>query len=274
MNSTLARAETQTQKPLAAAGGSAHAQLAHLKAHLAFQAQTECNYAPIDWCTIITRRQSRDHITRALHSKINAKTPGFHGPGKLDTEDGQDALQNTARYVRSRVHHGGNGFNLIGWNLQFRMYRERSRRRGFSEQVFWEMVQDECNRPRIEPKERSFPQEIQYRLALRRHVAEIVRRQGASPRRHRQAFTLQMHHCPASRTLVPEHDADENHRCPNCTLKLYSLNLTEMAFDPGEEAPLLIAPGPWLYRAVQDPWRRAVQDPWHRTTDSQMLTAA
>ena len=95
--------------------------------------------------------------------------------------------------------HGGNGWNLIGWNLRFRMFRERSRRRGLAEEVFWEIMADEPNSPRLQPKEKSFPEHIQYRLALRRMVSELIRTQGANPRHHKDAVLLETHFCPPDR---------------------------------------------------------------------------
>ena len=62
-----------TEKPLALAGGTARGQLAHLRAHLKFQHQEEFKQARVDWCTTITREQSRRHIARAIHDKINFK---------------------------------------------------------------------------------------------------------------------------------------------------------------------------------------------------------
>ena len=234
--------------PLAAAGGDPAHQLKHLKAHLEFQNQDQYEEARIGWATIINRHQSREHITRHLHLKINSKIPGFHGPGKLDSEDGQRALETTARYVRDRMLHGGNGFHLIGWNIRYRMFRERSRRRGLSEEAFWEIVAEVANSPRLEPKEKSFPEHIQYRLALRQMVCELIRAQGANPRRHKNALLLETHLCPLTGTHLTRDDADEHGRCPHCTLRLDQFSLTARAFDPAPVAgdpPVLIAPGTW-----------------------------
>ena len=233
---------THQSRPLAAAGGDPAHQLKHLKAHLAFQTQDQCDLARIDWATNINRTQSREHITKHLHRKINSKLPSFHGPGKLDTEEGQRALQTTARYAAMRTFHGGNGFHLLGWNLRFRMFRERSLRRGISEYVFWELASEECNSPRIQPKEKSFPEHIQYRLALRRMVSDLIRAQGANPRHHKDAVLLETHLCPLAAAHLTRDQADERGRCPHCTLRLDQFSLTARAFDPGDP-PVLIAPG-------------------------------
>lgn len=230
--------------PPAAAGGDPSHQLMHLKAHLAFQKQEQYDLARIDWATTITRAQSREHITRHLHQKISAKVPGFHGPGKLDTEEGQEALRTTARHVAMHTYHGGTGFHLIGWRLRYRMYRERSRRRGLCEEAFWELVSGERNSPRLQPKEESFPEHIRYRLALRRMVSQLIRDQGANPRHHKQAIVLETHLCPLTGAHLTRDDADEEGRCPNCARRLDQFSLTPRAFDPGDP-PALIAPGPW-----------------------------
>lgn len=228
----------------AAAGGDHRAQLAHLKAHLAFQNQDKCQLARVDWCTTITRAQSRQHLTRELHRKINAKVPGFHGTGKLDSPEGQEALRTAARHVAMRNHHGGNGFFLIGWNLRHRMYRERSRRRGLPEYAFWEIMAEVRNSPRLRPKEDEFPEYIRYRHALRRRTAELTRAQGANPRHHRDAFILATHLCPLTGEHISAADADDDGHCPHCALRLDGFTLTERAFDPADP-PALIAPGTW-----------------------------
>lgn len=233
-----------TAAPLPAAGGDPSQQLKHLKAHLAFQRQDRYDEARIDWATVITRAQSRRHITQHLHRKINAKVPGFHGPGKLDTEEGQEALRNAARYVAMRTYHGGNGFHLLGWNLRYRMYRERSRRGRIREGTFWEIVSEERNSPRLQPKEKSFPEHIQYRLALRQLLCQLIKTQGANPRHHKRAVILETHLCPLTGTHLTKDDADEAERCPHCTLRLDQFSLTARAFNPGAP-PALIAPGTW-----------------------------
>ena len=154
-----------------------------------------------------------------------------------------------------RTLHGGNGWNLIGWNLRFRMFRERSRRRGLTEEAFWEIVADEPNSPRLHPKEKSFPEHIQYRLALRRMVSELIQAQGANPRHHKDAVLLETHLCRLTGTHLTRADADEHGRCPHCTLRLDQFSLTARAFDPGDP-PVPIAPGSWR----KQPHRQRAED--------------
>ena len=92
MNDAPTAVQTRTAPGmLASAGGDHRAQLLHLKAHLAFQAQTKCEEARINWSTV---------ITRALHEKINSKVPGFHAPGKVNTPEGQRKLESIVNHAR------------------------------------------------------------------------------------------------------------------------------------------------------------------------------
>lgn len=153
-----------------------------------------------------------------------------------------------------RNYHGGNGFHLIGWNLRHRMYRERSRRHGISEEAFWELASEERNSPRMRPKEQEFPEHIQYRLALRRRVCQLIRQQGANPRHHKEATLLETHLCPRSGQHITPEEADECGRCPECASRLDQFSLTARAFDPGCP-PALIGPGTWR----RQPGRRTHQ---------------
>ena len=242
--------------PFPAAAGEDHRiQLKHLKAHLAFQNQDQCNQARIDWATVINRHQSREHITHHLHRKINAKNPGFHAAGKLDTEDGQKALETTRRCVQERRYHGGNGFHLIGWNLRFRMFRERSRRRGICEQVFWEIVNDECNRPSLDTKERSFPEEIQYRHAVYRLTREHLRAQGANPKRHRDAVLIPAHICRGCKAIHTEAQVIEfeDLRCPTCRYSFMHQRPQDLAFTPEDPPVYITAETPPMNRREKAP---------------------
>ena len=261
----MATTEKRTNDVPAAAGGDHRTQLKHLKAHLAFQRQEKCEKAKIDWCTVITKSQSRDHITRHLHLKINRKVVGYHGPGKIDTDEGQEALRTTARHVAMRVHYGGNGFSLIGWNLGFRMYRERSLRRGIAEEAFWEITVGERNTPRLSHKEESFPPEIQYRHAMFRYARELVRKQGANPKRHRDAQAIRAFRCPRCRETTPRETvlAQESPECPGCEFSLRHQISVDMAFT-GSEPPVLIGPDTYPSEARDDGRGRNRQEPYRK----------
>lgn len=251
---------TRSTGMLAAAGGNPSTQLKLLKAHLEFQKQEHCNLAVVDWATTITRAQSRRHITAHLNRKINSKMPGFHTPGKLDTEEGQEALQTAARHVDMGLYYGGNGWHLLGWKIRYRMYRERSRRRSLSEESFWDILADVSHSPKLQPKEQSFPKHIQQRHSLRRAVSGLVRAQGANPRRHKNALLLQTHLCPMAGIHVTREDGDERGRCPHCQRQLDSSSLTARAFDPGDP-PELIAPGVWKLQPSRPRQQQAVAGP-------------
>ena len=173
------------RKPPAAAGGDHRAQLAHLKAHLKFQNQDKYEQARLNWATVITREQSRRHITLHLNEKINAKLPGFYRPGKTNTEDGQATLQSMVSHAITGIHHGGHIQVQLPWRLRYRIYRASMPE--VSERGFWELAGEHCPVP-IRPKNEGFPEEIRARHALRERVKELIQRQGANPAKHRDAI--------------------------------------------------------------------------------------
>ena len=107
MSSPLQPSVTSANSPFPAALGGGHQrQLAHLKAHRRFQKQDKHDKARLywntvitRWNTVITRAQSYRHITRHLNAKINLKAPGFLGPGRLATDEGQEDLKYFARDI-------------------------------------------------------------------------------------------------------------------------------------------------------------------------------
>ena len=188
-------------KMLASAGGDHRAQLVHLKAHLAFQAQTKCEQARINWSTVITRAQSRRHITRALHEKINSKVPGFHPPGKVNTPDGQRRLESVVNHAKHGNFFGGDGNVVLPWRLQYRIYRSTYPRH--SDDAFWDLVGERRPVP-VRPKEETFALEIRVRLAearaLRNKLEELLRNQGRQPEEvagRRAQDDAPLHHLPA-----------------------------------------------------------------------------
>ncbi len=84
------------EKYPAAAGGNPAVQLRHLRAHRAFQRQETFEEARIDWKTVISREQSRLHVTRHLHAKINLKAGGLEPRGWMNTEEGQESMKRFA----------------------------------------------------------------------------------------------------------------------------------------------------------------------------------
>ena len=247
----------QTRKFPAAAGGDHRVQLAHLKAHLKFQKQHRCEKAKISWNTIITRAQSRLHITLELNEKINSKTPGFHRPGKVNTPDGQRKLRSFASHARTGIFHGGDGNVQLPWRLRYRMYR--AQRPQLSDRAFRE-IEDERPQPRIPRKDEEFPLEFRCKLALRRETCRLIRLQGANPRHHRDAIILTVHPCWIAGRNVLETETDEKGFCLHCGSRMTQLNLKEAAYDPGEE-PVYIERGSWRRPRGRNRWPGPAQGP-------------
>ena len=238
--------KTDQQQPNApnphlAAQGDHRVQLAHLKHHLAFQNQDRYNLMPIDWKTTITRAQSRRSTTRDLHMKISSKVPGFHPPGKMNTSDGQAQLANTVSHARGGNHHGGHPHVHLPWNLRYRIYRATMPR--VYDTGFWEITLERSN-PNIRRKRDELPEEWRYRLYLREKTEELIRAQGANPRHHKRAIIMLAHPCRLAGACITEGQADQDGKCPHCTVQLDSFTLREVAFDPGDQ-PACIAPGTW-----------------------------
>ena len=234
----------------AAAGGDVSAQLAMLKAHLRFQNQESYETVRIDWCTVITKEQSRRDTTRDLHRKINAKAPGAAAAGKLDSPDGQEALQTAARLLKQGLLHGGNGFYLIGWNLRYRIYRSCGRGRALAESGFWEMLAETGNSPKLRPKEDEFPENVRHRHAEHRRARALAVAQGARPKAHPDAVIILTDQCPGCGTdyLAEEVNASPGLRCPQCQHSFRGQTPTEKAFIPGEPPTLITAETPPLRR--------------------------
>ena len=114
-----------TEKYPAAAGGNPAVQLRHLRAHRAFQRQEKFENARIDWKTVISRAQSRRHVARHLHAKINAKAGGLQPQGRMNTDEGQDSMVRLARKIGNRERISpGDGLGLSR-NLRGRMTHAR-----------------------------------------------------------------------------------------------------------------------------------------------------
>ena len=115
--------DSATERPLAAAGGNPTVQLQHLRTHRRFQRQESFEKARIDWKTVISREQSRRHVVRHLHAKINAKAGGLQPQSRMNTEEGQESMTRLARRVRNRERVSpGDGLGLSS-NLRRRMVR-------------------------------------------------------------------------------------------------------------------------------------------------------
>ena len=115
--------EGETCGPHPAAQGDAGIQLRHLKGHLAFQRQERHERLRLDWATVITREQSRRHITRDLHAKINRKGGDLEPRGRQDQPEQQRMLRRTARMVRNGERLSGGDLHGLPEELRRRITR-------------------------------------------------------------------------------------------------------------------------------------------------------
>ena len=239
----------------AAAGGDPGRQLRHLRGHREFQRQGIFTLLEIDWCTKITREQSRLHIIRHLHAKINAKGDTeinakgeARSGGKLDTHDARKDLERFARIIRNRerVEHCGYG-NHLPWRLRYRMVRS-SRPRLTDEQ--FEDVMREDHPGAITPKRHGFPLWAQQRILDRERLRELLRLQGLSPRKHRGAAIVQAYRCGGCRNFVRRDAVDEG-KCPVCGAVLQPWQLAEIACRPGPDPQPVSPEG---FRKIREDW--------------------
>ena len=107
----------------AAAGGDVPDQLRHLRGHLAFQRQTRSETLRLDWNAVITRAQSRLHVTRELHRKINAKAGGETPDGRNLAPEVQKRLVRLGRMHRRRERVSPGDLLGIGGRLRERIRR-------------------------------------------------------------------------------------------------------------------------------------------------------
>ena len=217
MIADTARTEREPgEKTLAALGGNPGAQLAHLRAHRDFQKQERFDRARISWTTDISRAQSRRHILKNLHAKINAKDPTERSRGQMDTPEAQENMQQLARRVRDghRVSPGD------GWMLRWELRRRMTASAVFDTAF---TLQDEVR----------FPREIRERLKRSKRLRELLRAQGASPRHHRQAAIIQVYPCRQCHNVICRElvESEENpfRNCPVCRQSLREPDLVEVA---------------------------------------------
>ena len=202
----------------------------------------------IDWCTTISREQSRRHITRDLHRKINAKPPGLTEAGRTDTPEGREDLRKFARIILDGHHiaHAGCGYRLP-WKLRHRMIRTRYPR--LDERQFAEtLAQEEPGA--LPPKSAGFPPEINEQAAARRKLGELIRRQGANPARHPDAFIMTACLCRGCRNIIGEEAVREG-RCPVCINTPRERDLIEIACEGPGRTP--VGPGPRPERRERRP---------------------
>ena len=205
---------TTPATPALAAGGNPKVQLRHLKAHRTFQnmASPKRLLAKIDHHTTITQDQSRNHITRDLHAKINAK--GTHNPeaDKLTSNEGERTLKQLTRMVQDNHAISPGDGHTLPWNLRLHMIRSAYPNRTAEETI---AAVNERRPGAIRPKEATFPEKFRNRITHRRLLIELLKQQHQSPHRHRNAVLMKVLTCQQCGNIqLPE--LNHNGRCPCC----------------------------------------------------------
>ena len=105
-----------------------------------------------------------------------------------------------------------------------------------SDEAFWDLVEERRPVP-LRTKEEGFDLELRVRLeearALRRKkLEELLRNQGASPKRWRDAVVRTMRHCIFCRQIYPVEEVHDD-RCPGCGNRLNEHRTVEFACPPG-----------------------------------------
>ncbi len=145
----------------AAAGGNPRAQLRHLRTYRAFQRQDQFEKARIDWKTVITKSESRRHVARNLHAKINQKAGGLQPADRMNTPEEQESMVRLARRIGNQERVSpGDGLGL-SWNLRRRMLQARYPRRPSAQGP-------------------GFPPEVRKRRAEQERLKRLLTMQGAS----------------------------------------------------------------------------------------------
>ena len=209
----------------AACGGNPATRLRRLRAHRAFQKQDRYETARLDWATTISREESRRHTTRHLQAKINFKDPRQGSRGRMDTPEGQDSMKRLARMIQGRHRLSPGDGHMLSWNLRHRMVQSG---RGH--------LLDES----ASTKEQCFPPEIRAVLDELQELRKLLSRQGASPKRHRQATVIQIYACSQCHNLFHqdfvqdfvEKSAEKGQphlACPVCRQSLRETNLVRAA---------------------------------------------
>ena len=193
--------------------GSASNQLSHLRTHLEFQRQNRYEKAQIDWATTISRADSYRHITRHLHAKINCKNPSPEPPGRLTDPEAQRQLERLAQLVRCRQTPSPGDLHHLNWKLKVRAVQ--AARPHLSRAA----AADKITRYRhdsLRPRETNFPLDIQVSHIRQRQLQELLRHQGASPKRANRSRIAEFYPCIDCHSMVRKETADRLGACPVC----------------------------------------------------------
>ena len=186
----------------------------------------------LNWSTTITRAESKRHITKELHRKINAKSPDFHPPGKTNTPEGQRHLQDMARRLSNNERLSpGDGYNLP-WRLRYRIIRAHHPR--LSNQAFQDLMRQD-HPGLIRPKRDDFPPHIRAGLQYVEKLRELLQQAGINPRLHPDYLITLAYHCPGCRRLHAIEDLSDQ-VCPACRRPADWTNVVQTASKP--DSPL------------------------------------
>ena len=215
------------QGTTAAGGGDHRVQLRHLRSHREFQRGPHPK-ARVDWATSITQEESKRHIRRELHRKINLKDLREGSRGRMDTPEGQESMRKLSRLVQGR-HRLSPGDGL---GLRYDL-RQRMAAGGRTDPC-------EGREPR---REEEFPPEIREKRELGRKLRELLQKQGASPRRRREATIILVYACRQCHNLLHQEmvrpHSNGYRACPVCRQSLRDDNLTAVAVrNDGSREPL------------------------------------
>ena len=228
------------QQAMAAAGGEAYAQLRHLRHHLAFQRQDRHTHMEIDWKTRITREESRRHITRELHAKINLKGGTLDGQGRMAKPEAQQDLKRLGRMATNRERPSRGDLFRLSHGLQSRI--ARACRPWLRIPVYGrEWLERKRRNPRIPvwPPQEDFPLEHQVNALRLERLRELLVKQGASPRRARRARILEALACGGCHNLVMPEPDTARRPCPVCGAVLHrDLDTVEIAVRDGTNTPI------------------------------------
>ena len=224
---TTTRITVEKRSP-AAAGGDASVQLQHLRAHRAFQRQDQYKTAQLDWATTISQEESHRHITRHLQAKVNLKDPRLGSRGRMDTPEGQDSMKRLARMIQGRHRLSPGDGHMLNWNLRHRMVQSSR-----------SYLSDES----APTREQYFPPEIKTILDELQELRKLLSRQGASPKRHRQATIIQIYACSQCHNFFHQDLVEKGEpkypACPICRQSLRETDLVRIATkNDGSREPL------------------------------------
>ena len=227
MTTTTTTGITVEKRSPAAAGGDASVQLQHLRAHRTFQRQDRYKTARLDWATT-SQEESHRHITRHLQAKVNLKDPRQGSRGRMDTPEGQNSMKRLARMIQGRHRLSPGDGHMLSWNLRHRMVQ--SSRSHLSDES-------------APTREQYFPPEIRTVLDELQEIRKLLSRQGASPKRHRQATIIQIYACSQCHHLFHQDLVEKGEpnylACPVCRQSLRETNLVRVATkNDGSREPL------------------------------------